>query len=181
MLSRIREDVRTMRRRDPAARDDLTVFLVYPGLHAVWFHVFLAAPLYERWPLLGRLVAHFVRFGTGVEIHPGADIGRRVTIDHGAGVVVGETAVVGDDVHMYHGVTLGGDDPRPVKRHPTVGPGATIGANASLIGPIEVGADATIGAGSVVTRDVPPETTVAGIPAKPVGSGEAEPERESDD
>ncbi|MFC3476953.1 serine O-acetyltransferase [Halobacterium litoreum] len=174
MLSRIREDVRAMRRRDPAARGDLEVFLCYPGLHAVWFHVFLAAPLYAAWPLAGRLVSQFARFGTGVEIHPGADVGRRVTIDHGAGVVVGETAEIGDDVHMYHGVTLGGDNPEPVKRHPTVRPGATLGANATLLGDIEIGENSSVGAGSVVTRDVPAGATVAGVPAERVDAADVE-------
>ena len=158
-----------MRRRDPAAGGRLDVALTYPGLHAVWAHVFLAAPLYSLWPLAGRLVAYFTRFLTGVEIHPDADLGRRVTIDHGDGVVVGETADVGDDVHMYHGVTLGGNNPRPVKRHPTVRAGATLGANATLIGDIEVGENAKVGAGSVVTKDVPAGATVAGIPAEQVG------------
>jgi serine O-acetyltransferase len=155
-----------MRDRDPAARGDLEVLLCYPGLHAVWAHVFLAAPLYAAWPLAGRLLSQFVRFLTGVEIHPGADVGRRVTIDHGAGVVIGETAEIGDDVHMYHGVTLGGDDPRPVERHPTVRDGATLGANATLIGDIEVGEKATVGAAAIVTDDVPAGATVAGSPAE---------------
>lgn len=168
MFSRIREDVRAMQRRDPAARGFLEVFLCYPGLHAVWFHVFLAAPLYRVSTLAGRLASHLVRFGTGVEIHPGADLGRRVTIDHGAGVVIGETAEVGDDVHMYHGVTLGGNDPRPVKRHPTVRAGAVLGANATLLGDIEVGENASVGAGAVVTDDVPADATVAGVPAERV-------------
>jgi serine O-acetyltransferase len=172
MLARVREDVRTMRRRDPAAGSRLDVALTYPGLHAVWAHVLLAAPLYQWWPLAGRLVAYWARFLTGVEIHPDADLGRRVTIDHGDGVVVGETADVGDDVHMYHGVTLGGDDPRPVKRHPTVGDGATLGANATLLGDIEIGENAKVGAGSVVTKDVPAGATVVGVPAERVDDGD---------
>ncbi|MFB6268878.1 MAG: serine O-acetyltransferase EpsC [Halobacterium sp.] len=166
MLSRVRADVAAMRDRDPAATSDLEALLCYPGLHAVWGHVFLAAPLYDVSPLAGRLVAHLVRWLTGVEIHPAADLGERVTIDHGDGVVVGETAEIGDDVHMYHGVTLGGDDPRPVKRHPTVGDGATLGANATLLGDIDVGEGATVGAATVVTRDVPAGATVAGNPAE---------------
>lgn len=174
MLARVREDVRAMRRRDPAAGGRLDVALTYPGLHAVWAHVFLAAPLYQLWPLAGRLVAYWVRAWTGVEIHPDADLGRRVTIDHGDGVVVGETAVVGDDVHLYHGVTLGGNDPRPVKRHPTVRDGATLGANSTLIGDIEIGENASVGAGSVVTKDVPAGATVVGVPAERVGHEDAE-------
>lgn len=172
MLARIREDIRTMRRRDPAAGGRLDAALTYPGLHAVWLHVFLAAPLYRRWPLAGRIAAYWARFLTGVEIHPAAALGRRVTIDHGDGVVVGETAAVGDDVHMYHGVTLGGNDPRPVKRHPTVRDGATIGANATLIGDIEIGENASVGAASVVTSDVPAGATVAGIPAERINDAE---------
>jgi len=154
--------------RDPAARSTLAVLLTYPGLHALWGH----RVAHRLWSggarLSARLLAHLVRFLTGVEIHPAADIGRRVTIDHGMGVVVGETAEVGDDVHLYHGVTLGGDDPRPVKRHPTVEDGVHVGANATLVGDITVGTNARVGAGAVVTRDVPPETTVAGVPASPV-------------
>jgi serine O-acetyltransferase len=173
MLARVREDVRAMRRRDPAADGQFDVALTYPGLHAIWLHVFLATPLYQWWPLAGRLVAYWTRFLTSVEIHPDADLGRRVTIDHGDGVVVGETAEVGDDVHMYHGVTLGGNDPRPVKRHPTVRDGATLGANATLIGDIEIGENASVGAASVVTDDVPADVTVAGIPAERVDDGTA--------
>lgn len=161
-----------MRERDPAARSDLEVLLCYPGLHAVWGHL-LAHALWPRVPLFARLLSQFVRFLTGVEIHPGADLGRRVTIDHGAGVVVGETADIGDDVHLYHGVTLGGDTPEPVKRHPTVRDGATIGANATLLGDIEIGENARVGAGAVVTKDVPADATVAGIPAKRVDGGAA--------
>ncbi|WP_418771547.1 serine O-acetyltransferase [Halobacterium yunchengense] len=172
MFARVRDDVAAMRSRDPAATSDLEVLLCYPGLHAVWLHVFLAAPLYRAWPLAGRVASNLARWLTGVEIHPGADLGRRVTIDHGAGVVIGETARVGDDVHMYHGVTLGGDDPRPVKRHPTVREGATLGANATLLGDIEIGEGATVGAASVVTRDVPAGATVAGNPAQRIEDAE---------
>jgi serine O-acetyltransferase len=176
MFARVREDVRAMRRRDPAAGSRLEVLMTYPGLHAVWLHVYLAQPLVRRWPLAGRLVAHLARFLTGVEIHPAATLGRRVTIDHGDGVVIGETAELGDDVHLYHGVTLGGNDPRPVKRHPTVRDGATLGANATLIGDIEIGANAKVGAGSVVTNDVPSGATVAGIPAERIDGGASETE-----
>jgi serine O-acetyltransferase len=166
MLRRIRADVTAMLERDPAAKGRLAVLLCYPGLHAVWLHVFLASPMYSVSTLAGRLVSHVARFLTGVEIHPGADLGRRVTIDHGAGVVIGETAELGDDVHMYHGVTLGGDNPEPVKRHPTVADGVTLGADAMLIGDIHVGENASVGAASVVTSDVPAGATVAGNPAE---------------
>nr|WP_254864012.1 serine O-acetyltransferase [Halovivax gelatinilyticus] len=169
MLSAVREDVSAMCERDPAATDPLTVALTYPGLHAVWSHRLA----HERWTrgncLSARLLATAARAVTGVEIHPAADLGRRVTIDHGMGVVIGETAVVADDVHLYHGVTLGGDVNERVKRHPTIESGVTIGANATVLGDVRVGREATIGAGSVVTSDVPAETTVAGVPASPVG------------
>lgn len=167
MLARIREDVRAMRRRDPAARSTLAVLLTYAGLHAVWGHRLAHRLWTDGHRLAARVLSHLVRGLTGVEIHPAAELGRRVTIDHGMGVVVGETAVVGDDVHLYHGVTLGGNDPRPVKRHPTVEDGVHIGANATLLGDITVGEEARIGAGSVVVRDVPAGATVTGVPAEP--------------
>ena len=166
MLGHVREDIRAMCRRDPAARSTLVVLLTYAGLHAVWGH----RVAHQLWTgghkLAARLLAHVVRMATGVEIHPAADLGRRVTIDHGMGVVVGETAEIGDDVHLYHGVTLGGNDPRPVKRHPTVGDGVHVGANATLVGDITVGEQARIGAGSVVVADVPAGATVTGVPAE---------------
>jgi serine O-acetyltransferase len=161
---RLREDLCTALENDPAARS-LREVLTYPGLHAVWLH----RVEHRLWEgdhrLLARSLSQVTRLLTGVEIHPGADLGRRAFIDHGMGTVIGETAEVGDDVQMYHGVTLGGDDPRPVKRHPTVEDGVTLGANATLVGPITVGEGATVGAGAVVTDDVPPRTTVAGNPA----------------
>ena len=168
MFGRIREDARTMCERDPAATGCLEVVLAYPGLHAVWAHRGIHWLWNRGFQLVARLFAHVVRVLTGVEIHPGATIGRRVTIDHGMGVVIGETAEVGDDVHMYHGVTLGGDANEPVKRHPTVEPGVTIGTNATLLGDITIGKDAAVGAGSVVTRDVEPGATVVGVPAERV-------------
>jgi serine O-acetyltransferase len=164
----VREDVCTALEKDPAAKSTLGAF-TYPGLHAVWLHRVEHA-LWERGhPFLARTLSQVTRFLTGVEIHPAAEVGRRVFIDHGMGVVIGETAKVGDDVHMFHGVTLGGDDPRPVKRHPTVRDGATLGANSTLIGDIIVGQRATVGAGSVVVEDVPPGVTVAGNPATAAG------------
>lgn len=172
MLERIREDVRAVLDRDPAARNVLEVLCCYPGLHALWLHRVAHAQWNSGFKLAGRLLSHLSRFLTGVEIHPGAEIGRRVVIDHGAGVVVGETASIGDDVHMYHGVTLGGNNPRPVKRHPTVEDGAVLGANATLIGDITIGEDAKIGAGAVVTKPVPPGATMVGNPARRVDGGE---------
>ncbi len=179
MFDRLREDVRTARETDPAARSTAEVFL-YAGLHAVWAHR-LAHWLWTRdFHFTARLVSQLTRFLTGVEIHPGAELGRRVFVDHGMGVVIGETAEIGDDVAMYHGVTLGGDDPRPVKRHPTVGDGVTLGARSTLVGDITIGDGATVGAGAVVVEDVPPGATVVGNPAKVVErDGDAEaPERE---
>ncbi|ELY78957.1 serine O-acetyltransferase [Natrinema pallidum] len=170
MFGRMREDVRAMRERDPAATGWLEVLLCYPGLHAIWAHR-LAHRCWSHGAscrLLARLCSHLARWLTGIEIHPAAEIGRRVTIDHGMGVVIGETAEIGDDVHMYHGVTLGGDTNEPVKRHPTVETGAQLGANATLLGDITIGADAAVGAGSVVTSDVEPGATVVGVPAERV-------------
>lgn len=168
MLDRIRDDIRTALETDPAATSSVEAVL-YPGLHAVWAHVFLCHPLWERgFRITARALSQLVRFLTGVEIHPGATIGRRVFIDHGMGVVVGETAEIDDDVNMYHGVTLGGKSSERVKRHPTVESGVTLGANATLIGNITVCEGATVGAGAVVTDDVPAGATVAGNPAKRV-------------
>ncbi|RQG93316.1 serine O-acetyltransferase [Natrarchaeobius halalkaliphilus] len=166
MFGRLREDIRAMCDRDPAATGCLEVALCYPGVHAVWGHR-VAHWLWNRGlRLAARLFAHVVRLLTGVEIHPAATIGQRVTIDHGMGVVIGETAEVGDDVHMYHGVTLGGDTNERVKRHPTLEDGVTVGANATLLGAITVGSGASVGAGSVLTTDVEPGATVAGVPAR---------------
>ncbi|WP_290818384.1 serine O-acetyltransferase [Halovivax sp.] len=164
----LREDVAAMGERDPAATGFLVVALTYPGLHAVWGHRVAHALWHRGHRLLARLFAHLARGLTGVEIHPAAELGRRVTIDHGMGVVIGETAVVGDDVHLYHGVTLGGDVNARVKRHPTVEDGVTLGANATLLGDVTVGESATVAAGSVVLDSVPAGATVAGVPAERV-------------
>mgnify|MGYP000079586628 CR=1 FL=1 len=170
MFDRLREDVRTARETDPAAKSTAEV-LLYAGLHAVWAYR-LAHWLWSRdLHFVARLLSQITRFFTGVEIHPGADLGRRVFIDHGMGVVVGETAEIGDDVAMYHGVTLGGDDPRPVKRHPTVGDRVTLGANSTLVGDITIGEDASVGAGAVVVDDVASGATVVGNPAERVDDG----------
>lgn len=173
VLDTIREDVRTARTKDPAATGAITVALLYSGLHAVWGYR-LAHALWARgFRFSARLLSQVVRFLTGVEIHPAADIGRRLFIDHGAGVVIGETAVVGDDALLYHGVTLGGDSMRREKRHPTLEDGVTVGANATLLGDITVGEAASVGAGSVVVDDVAPSRTVAGVPAEPIDGSEA--------
>jgi serine O-acetyltransferase len=165
MFERIREDIRTARTTDPAATSTAEI-LLYPGLHAIWCHRLIHALHRRGHGFAARLLSQLVRLVTGVEIHPAAEIGRRVFIDHGMGVVVGETAEIGDDVTCYHGVTLGGDSPRREKRHPTVEDGVTLGANATLIGDITIGRGATVGAGAVVSKDVPAGATVAGNPAR---------------
>lgn len=162
---RIREDIRSARERDPAARGGGEVFLVYSGLHAVWWHRVSHALWRRGLRLLPRAISQLTRFFTGIEIHPGATIGRRLFIDHGMGVVIGETAVVGDDVLIYHGVTLGGTGHRAGKRHPTVGDRVVIGAGAKLLGDIELGHDCAVGSNAVVVRSAPPWTTLTGIPA----------------
>ncbi len=166
MWQRIREDIQAALRNDPAARSAWEVFFCYPGVHALWIHRVAHFLWNRRLHFLARLVSHIGRALTGVEIHPGARIGRRVFIDHGMGVVIGETAEVGDDVIMYQGVVLGGTSRQKVKRHPTVGNGVVIGAGAILLGPITVGDCARIGAGSVVVRSVPAHATVVGVPAR---------------
>jgi len=165
-FGRLREDIATARSHDPAARSRIEVLLAYSGLHAIWAYR-LAHRLWQV-PVLrlpARLVSQITRFLTGIEIHPGATIGRRFFIDHGMGVVIGETAEVGDDVMLYHGVTLGGRSMEHVKRHPTVGNRVTIGAGARVLGPVHVGDDVQIGANSVVVKDVPRGAVATGIPA----------------
>lgn len=167
-IARIREDVRAVFASDPAARSVPEVLFCYPGLHALWFHR-VAHYLWNhglRFP--ARLLSHVGRFLTGIEIHPGARIGRRFFIDHGAGVVIGETAEIGDDVVLYQGVVLGGATMEKRKRHPTVADRVIIGAGAIALGAITIGPDARIGAGSVVTKPVPPGATVVGVPARVV-------------
>ena len=169
MFARLREDIAVVFERDPAARSTWEVLTCYPGFHALVWHRALAHPLWRaglRW--LARWMAHWGRWLTGIEIHPGATIGRRVFIDHGMGIVIGETAVIGDDCTLYHGVTLGGTSWHKGKRHPTLGRGVVIGAGAKLLGPIEVGDGAKIGSNAVVVRDVPAEATAVGIPARVV-------------
>jgi serine O-acetyltransferase len=165
MFSRIREDIRSVFDRDPAARSAWEVLTCYPGFHALLIHRF-AHTLWGaglRW--LARLVSHFARWITGIEIHPGATIGRRVFIDHGMGVVIGETAEIGDDTTLYHGVTLGGTSWNKGKRHPTLGRNV-VGAGAKILGPVLVGDGAKVGSNAVVVKDVPPGATAVGIPAK---------------
>jgi serine O-acetyltransferase len=164
----LRETIQAYRERDPAARSALEVLLCYPGLHALLWHRVAHFFWRYRLRLLGRFMSHLGRFLTGIEIHPGARIGRRLMIDHGMGVVIGETAEIGDDVYLYHQVTLGGTATHRGKRHPTLGTGVIIGAGAKVLGAVTVGDNARVGANAVVVQDVPAGTTVVGIPARPV-------------
>ena len=168
ILKSIKEQINSMKNRDPAARSTIEIMLCYPGLHALCLHrlshILWKCKLY----LLARLISHISRFLTAIEIHPGAIIGKRFFIDHGSGVVIGETAELGDDVFMYHGVTLGSTSIKKEKRHPTIKDGVIIGAGAKLIGPITVGKNAKIGANAVVVSDVPEGATMVGIPAEKV-------------
>jgi serine O-acetyltransferase len=164
LLALIREDINTVVELDPAARSRLEVLLCYAGLHAVWSYRITHWFWSHGFFLIGRWLSQVVRFGTGIEIHPGAEIGRRLFIDHGSGVVIGETAVVGDDVTLYQGVTLGGTGKERGKRHPTIEDDVVIGDGAKVLGNITVGRNCRIGAGSVVLRSVPENSTVVGVP-----------------
>ena len=168
MFSRIKEEIAVVFDRDPAARNTWEVITCYPGFHAMLMHRLAHAIWGCGFKWLGRFVSHIGRFTTGIEIHPGASIGRRFFIDHGMGVVIGETAQIGDDCTLYHGVTLGGTSWNKGKRHPTLGDGVVIGAGAKVLGPITVGAHAKIGSNAVVVKDVPPGATAIGIPARVV-------------
>ncbi len=168
MFGRMKEDIQTVFREDPAARSLLEVLTCYPGLHALWSHRIANFLWHHRLRLLGRLVSHVSRFLTGIEIHPGATIGRRFFIDHGSGVVIGETTEIGENVLIYQGVVLGGTTLSKGKRHPTIGNSVVIGTGAVALGPITVGDGARIGSGSVVVKSVPPGSTVVGIPGKVV-------------
>ncbi len=166
MFKTLREDIQTVCTRDPAARSVPEVVLCYPGLHALWLHRLAHFLWRHKLRFLARFISHIGRFLTGIEVHPGAKIGRRFFIDHGAGVVIGETAEVGDDVLMYQGAVLGGTTLKKEKRHPTVGNNVVIGAGAVALGAITIGDGARIGSGSVVIQSVPPGATVIGIPGR---------------
>jgi serine O-acetyltransferase len=164
----LRETIKAYRERDPAARSSLEVVLCYPGLHAVVWHRMSHALWRANFFLLARFSSHIARWLTGIEIHPAAKLGRRLVIDHGMGVVIGETAEVGDDCYFYHQVTLGASKASDGKRHPTIGNNVIIGAGAKVLGPFTVGDNARIGSNAVVVEAVPADTTVVGIPARPV-------------
>lgn len=168
LLQLIREDIGCVRLRDPAARGELETLLTYPGVHAVIWHRLAHSFWRAGWRFPARLLSWLSRFLTNVDIHPGATIGRRFFIDHGAGVVVGETTQIGDDVTIYHGVTLGGTTWSPGKRHPTLEDGVVAGTGATILGPITIGRGTRVGANSVVVKNTPPDVTVVGIPAKVV-------------
>ncbi|MDF1585929.1 serine O-acetyltransferase [Marinimicrococcus flavescens] len=169
MFKTLKEDIRVVAERDPAARSTLEVLLCYPGVHAVVIHRLAHRLWGAGWTLTARFLSNVSRFLTGIEIHPGARIGRRFFIDHGMGVVIGETAEVGDDVTLYQGVTLGGVSLNPGKRHPTIEDGVVIGAGAAVLGPFTVHKGARVGSNAVVLKEVPADVTVVGIPARPLG------------
>ena len=166
MFERVREDIQSVFHRDPAARNAFEVVTCYPGLHAVWLHRVAHALWVRGWKWPARVVSNFGRWMTGIEIHPGAKIGRRFFIDHGMGIVIGETAEIGDDVTLYQGVTLGGTSWNKGKRHPTLENGVVVGAGAKVLGPFTVGAGAKVGSNAVVTKAVPAGATVVGIPGR---------------
>jgi serine O-acetyltransferase len=169
MFKTLREDIQTIFAKDPAARSTLEVLFCYPGLHALWFHRLAHSLWRHKLRFLARLLSHINRFLTGIEIHPGAKIGRRFFIDHGAGVVIGETAEIGNDVLLYQGVVLGGTTLKKGKRHPTIGNNVVMGSGAVALGAITIGDGAKVGAGSVVVKSVPPGATVVGIPGRVMG------------
>lgn len=167
LWARYREDITAAKLRDPAARSSIELALLYPGLHAVWAHRANHWLWTHKLRFLARAGSQLTRWLTGIEIHPGAVIGRRFFIDHGMGVVIGETVEIGDDAMLYHGVTLGGRQREGGKRHPTLGDRVAVGAGAKVLGPITIGADSVIGANAVVTKDAPADSILVGVPAKP--------------
>lgn len=170
MFFRLREDIKTVFEKDPAAKNIIEVLLCYPGLHSIFLHRIAHLLYKKKFNTLARLISHISRHLTGIEIHPGAKIGRRFFIDHGMGVVIGETAEIGDDVLIYQGVVLGGTTLKKEKRHPTIGNKVIIGTGAIILGPVLIGDNSRIGAGSVVISDIPANATAVGIPAR-VGLG----------
>jgi serine O-acetyltransferase len=180
MWERLKEDVRMIKERDPAVKNAVEIFLCYPGLHAIWLHRIANALYQKRWFTTARLISHFSRWITGIEIHPGAKIGRRLFIDHGMGVVIGETAEIGDDCLIYKGVVLGGTTLKKRKRHPTLGNRVIVGSNSTILGAITISDGARIGSNSVVIKPVPPGATVVGVPGRIVESLTADVKAELD-
>lgn len=174
MFDRIREDINAVFERDPAAKSVIEIIFCYPGFHAILFYRFARWFWIHKMYLIGRLISHVGRFLTGIEIHPGARIGKRFFIDHGMGVVIGETSEIGDNVTLYHGVTLGGTTWKKIKRHPTIGNNVVIGSGAKVLGPVIIGDNTKIGANSVVVNEIPPNSIVVGIPGKVVFRVEGE-------
>ncbi|MGH7406988.1 MAG: serine O-acetyltransferase [Candidatus Methylomirabilales bacterium] len=166
MFDTLRRDIQAAKERDPACRGTLEVLLCYPGIHALWFHRLAHRCWGAGFLLLARFISHLGRFSTGIEIHPAATIGPGVFIDHGMGVVIGETAEVGENVTIYQGVTLGGTSLERVKRHPTIHRNVVIGSGAKILGPFTVGENSRIGSGSVVVKEVPPNSVVVGVPGR---------------
>jgi len=168
LIASVKRDIKAVLESDPAATGILEVWLTYPGFHARQFHRVAHTLYHRRVPLLPRMISHFSRFVTGIEIHPGAEIGEGLFIDHGMGVVIGETAEIGDNVILHQGVTLGGTSQQRTKRHPTLGDNVVVGVGAQLIGNITIGDNSKVGAGSVVIKSVPPNATVVGVPGRVV-------------
>ena len=166
MFKRLKQDIQVVFERDPAAKTTAEVLLCYPGLHAIWMHR-ISHKLYKKgWVLIPRMISNFARWRTGIEIHPGATIGEGLFIDHGTGIVIGETAELGNNITLYQGVTLGGTGKEKGKRHPTIGDNVVVASGAKVLGSFKVGENSKIGAGSVVLKEVPPNSTVVGIPGK---------------
>jgi len=180
MFNQLKEDINIVFDRDPAARNKLEVVTTYPGFHAILLHRLNHWLWQAKLKFISRFCAYFARWLTGIEIHPGAVIGKRFFIDHGMGVVIGETAVIGNDCTLYHGVTLGGTSWQKGKRHPTLGDGVVVGAGAKVLGPIEVGNNARIGSNAVVIRTVPEDTTIIGIPGRVVSAESTKPSPEQE-
>jgi serine O-acetyltransferase len=170
MWEHLKEDIQTIKERDPAAKNYVEILLCYPGLHAIWLHRMAHFLYLFKWYTMARLISHFSRWFTGIEIHPGAKIGRRLFIDHGMGVVIGETTEIGDDCLIYKGVVLGGTTLEKKKRHPTLGNRVIVGSNSTVLGAITIGDGARIGSGSVVVKPVPGGATVVGVPGRIVES-----------
>ncbi|MBM4324689.1 MAG: serine O-acetyltransferase [Deltaproteobacteria bacterium] len=170
MWERLKEDIQMIKERDPAAKNYVEILFCYPGLHAAWFHRIAHGLYLRKWYTIARLISHLSRWMTGIEIHPGVKIGRRLFIDHGMGVVMGETTEIGDDCLIYKGVVLGGTSLEKKKRHPTLGNRVVVGSNSTILGAITIGDGARIGSGSVVVKPVPPGATVVGVPGRIVES-----------